>query len=113
MLSCQGKYAKFKEYVGHSAHVTNVRWTHDSSCLVSIGGADMHMLMIVWKRDGAVDEVTLNVDDDDTDSEEEGYNSDIEWEKSINYNNEKTYVSPIQDASVVKPHLKQPDAVKK
>ena len=114
MLPFQGKHAKFKEYVGHSAHVTNVRWTHDLSRLVSIGGADMSM--IVWKRDGAVDAVSLNVDDADTDSEEEGYDSDVEREKCINYVS-KTYVSPVRDSSVVKPHLKQQhlqsDAVKK
>ena len=114
MLPFQGKHAKFKEYVGHSAHVTNVRWTHNSSHLVSIGGADMSM--IVWKRDEAVNEVTLNVDEDDTDSEEEGYDSDVEREKSINYVS-KTYVSPARDSSIVKPHLRQQhpqlDAVKK
>ena len=70
------------------------------------------MSMIVWTGDGAADKMTLNVDDDDTDSEEEGYDSDIEREKSINYVS-KTYVSPIRDATVVKPHLKQPNAVKK
>ena len=32
--------AKFKKYVGHSAHVTNVRFSHDQRHLISVGGAD-------------------------------------------------------------------------
>lgn len=32
--------AKFRKYIGHSAHVTNVRWSHDHQWVISIGGAD-------------------------------------------------------------------------
>lgn len=32
--------AKFRKYVGHSAHVTNIRFTHDKSRVISTGGAD-------------------------------------------------------------------------
>lgn len=32
--------AKFKKYIGHSAHVTNVRWSNDLQWVVSTGGAD-------------------------------------------------------------------------
>lgn len=32
--------AKFKKYMGHSAHVTNVRFSHDQRHLISVGGAD-------------------------------------------------------------------------
>lgn len=32
--------AKFKKYIGHSAHVTNVRWSHDLQWVMSTGGAD-------------------------------------------------------------------------
>ena len=34
------KGAKFRKYVGHSSHVTNVRFTKDKSRVISIGGAD-------------------------------------------------------------------------
>lgn len=73
------------------------------------------MSMIVWAREGATDQVCVNIDDD-TDSEEEGYDSDVEREKRINYIS-KTYTSPAHDASVVKPHQRkhqqQTGAVKK
>lgn len=39
--------AKFKKYLGHSAHVTNVRWSHDHQWVVSIGGADHSVFQ--WK----------------------------------------------------------------
>jgi len=38
LLCPQG--AKFKKYIGHSAHVTNVRWSNDLQWAVSTGGAD-------------------------------------------------------------------------
>lgn len=34
------KGAKFRKYVGHSSHVTNVRFTKDKTRVISIGGAD-------------------------------------------------------------------------
>ncbi|KAK1339420.1 hypothetical protein QTO34_020103 [Cnephaeus nilssonii] len=37
---CLRKGAKFRKYIGHSAHVTNVRWSHDHQWVISIGGAD-------------------------------------------------------------------------
>lgn len=35
---CKG--AKFKKYSGHSAHITNVRWSHDLQWVLTTGGAD-------------------------------------------------------------------------
>ena len=84
----QGKHAKYRQYVGHSAHVTNVRFSHDDSRLVSAGGADT--AIIVWRNHGGAtrdtgpddDQVDSPVggarpsahvsEDSDTDSEEEG-----------------------------------------
>ena len=34
------KGAKFKKYTGHSAHVTNVRFTSDRKRVITVGGAD-------------------------------------------------------------------------
>lgn len=39
--------AKFKKYIGHSAHVTNVRWSHDLQWVLSTGGADHALFQ--WK----------------------------------------------------------------
>ena len=78
----QGKHARFKKYVGHSAHVTNVRWVADSSILASIGGADTAILL--WKNDSYPVTAVTNgngqhtssyhgdSEDSDTDEEEEG-----------------------------------------
>lgn len=41
------KYAKHKKYVGHSAHVTNVRFSHNDMFMVSTGGDDC--CVFVWK----------------------------------------------------------------
>lgn len=46
--SLKGKNAKHKRYNGHSAHVTNVRWTHDDEHLISTGGDDTSVM--VWRR---------------------------------------------------------------
>ena len=99
------KLAKFKKYNAHSAHVTNVRWSHDDSCLVTVGGADLAMM--VWNNldETAPTSGTGQVDaaDDDTDSEEEsGYDSDVEREKKIDYSS-KIYTVSLRESSGTKP----------
>lgn len=39
--------AKFRKYVGHSAHVTNVRFSHDKQRVISTGGGDHAIFQ--WK----------------------------------------------------------------
>lgn len=103
----QGKHAKFKKYVGHSAHVTNVRWTNDDSRLVSVGGADTSVMVWAHARAHDREEVGGDSDDSDTDSEEEGgYDSDVEREKNLTYE-DKIYANPLRTTKGVKPHLRE------
>lgn len=68
----QGKFAKYKKYVGHSAHVTNCRFSHGDKKLVTTGGADTSVM--VWNHISATDRTTAcgESDESDTESEEEG-----------------------------------------
>lgn len=111
----QEKLAKFKKYNAHSAHVTNVRWVHDDSCVVTVGGADL--AMIVWNNldEGTARTVVGGVDesDGDTDSEEEsGYDSDVDREKKIDYTT-KTYTSSLRETSGTKPQLQAKEESRK
>lgn len=68
----QGKYAKFKRYVAHSTHVTTVRWTHDDSLLVTVGGADTSLM--IWSHDpeGSREVRQCDSEESDIESEDDG-----------------------------------------
>uniref|UniRef100_A0A8C4SLW8 EMAP like 5 n=1 Tax=Erpetoichthys calabaricus TaxID=27687 RepID=A0A8C4SLW8_ERPCA len=44
---CLKKGAKFRKYLGHSAHITNARWSYDYQWVITIGGADHSVFQ--WK----------------------------------------------------------------
>ena len=98
------KHAKCKKYVGHSAHVTNVRWTKDDNFLVTIGGGDTSVMM--WSHRGLISNGGES-DESDDEAEEDGYDSDVEFECTIDYN-AKTYSNPVRIVGEgVRPDLKE------
>eukprot|EP00003_Mantamonas_plastica_P007140 TRINITY_DN1595_c0_g1_i1.p1 TRINITY_DN1595_c0_g1~~TRINITY_DN1595_c0_g1_i1.p1 ORF type:complete len:1924 (+),score=719.51 TRINITY_DN1595_c0_g1_i1:2008-7779(+) len=74
-LSSKG--AKHKQYTGHSAHVTNVRFQFDDQVLISTGGGDCSIFQ--WKHVGA-DEVPADYDNVVASSDESEVDSDLENE---------------------------------
>ncbi|KAL7992619.1 hypothetical protein Chor_016875 [Crotalus horridus] len=103
----KGKYSKFKRYVAHSTHVTNVRWTHDDSLLVSIGGGDMSLMLWTHEMEGHRESRQCDSEESDLDSEEDGgYDSDVTRENEINYTI-KALSTNIRPMFGIKPHLQQ------
>lgn len=87
--------------------MTNVRWTHDDNRLVSVGGADTSVMVWSHGRPEEREDAAGDSDDSDTDSEEEGgYDSDVQREKNLNYE-DKTYANPLRTTKGVKPHLRE------
>ncbi|PWA28193.1 hypothetical protein CCH79_00020518, partial [Gambusia affinis] len=93
---CLKKGAKFKKYIGHSAHVTNVRWSNDLQWVISTGGADHAVFQ--WRflpegvmsgvlepllQEGYADSNSGESDSDVSDVPE--LDSDIEQEAQTNY----------------------------
>ncbi|XP_078516147.1 echinoderm microtubule-associated protein-like 5 isoform X2 [Lissotriton helveticus] len=103
----KGKFAKFKRYVAHSTHVTNVRWTHDDSLLATVGGLDTSLMLWTHEMEGHRETRQCDSEESDLDSEEDGgYDSDVTRENEINYTI-KALSSSIRPMMGIKPHLQQ------
>ncbi|XP_023384633.1 echinoderm microtubule-associated protein-like 5 [Pteropus vampyrus] len=103
----KGKFGKFKRYVAHSTHVTNVRWTYDDSMLVTLGGPDMSLMVWTNEMEGYREKRPCDSEESDTDSEEDGgYDSDVTRENEISYTI-RALSTNIRPMFGIKPHLQQ------
>ncbi|XP_075303783.1 echinoderm microtubule-associated protein-like 5 [Odontesthes bonariensis] len=101
----KGKYAKFKRYVAHSTHVTNVRWTHDDSLLVTVGGTDTCLMIWAHESESLREFKLCDSEESDIESEDDGgYDSDVTRENEISYTI-KALSTNMRPMSGVKPHL--------
>uniref|UniRef100_A0A671RXC3 Echinoderm microtubule-associated protein-like 5 n=1 Tax=Sinocyclocheilus anshuiensis TaxID=1608454 RepID=A0A671RXC3_9TELE len=102
-----GKYAKFKRYMAHSTHVTNVRWSHDDSLLASVGGSDTCLMIWSHETEGRREARQCDSEESDIESEDDGgYDSDVTRENEIIYVI-KALSTNVRPMTGVKPHLQQ------
>ncbi|XP_016361551.1 echinoderm microtubule-associated protein-like 5 isoform X5 [Sinocyclocheilus anshuiensis] len=101
----KGKYAKFKRYMAHSTHVTNVRWSHDDSLLASVGGFDTCLMIWSHETEGRREARQCDSEESDIESEDDGgYDSDVTRENEIIYVI-KALSTNVRPMTGVKPHL--------
>jgi microtubule-associated protein-like 6 len=67
---CVDKDAKFSEYLGHSSHVTNVRFTPRGNILLSAGGNDRCIFQ--WRVDADDEEDDVREAEADVETMAEG-----------------------------------------
>ncbi|XP_036887500.1 echinoderm microtubule-associated protein-like 5 isoform X3 [Sturnira hondurensis] len=103
----KGKCGKFKRYMAHSVHVTNVRWTYDDSMLVTLGGADMSLMVWTNEVEGCREKGPWDSEESDAESEEDGgYDSDVMRESEVSYTI-RAFSTNIRPMFGTKPHLQQ------
>ncbi|XP_032883277.1 echinoderm microtubule-associated protein-like 5 isoform X3 [Amblyraja radiata] len=103
----KAKYGKFKKYIAHSSHVTNVRWAHNDRLLITVGGADTSVIIWTYEVDGHKQFRQYESEESDFDSDEDGgYDSDVARENEINYTI-RALATSLRPMSGIKPHLQQ------
>lgn len=58
--------------MAHSTHVTNVRWTHDDSLLVTVGGGDTCLMIWAHEPEGLREFKLCDSEESDIESEDDG-----------------------------------------
>ncbi|XP_021423987.2 echinoderm microtubule-associated protein-like 6 [Oncorhynchus mykiss] len=107
----KGQFAKFKKYVGHSANVTNVRWSNDDTMLLSVGGADSALMIWARESSGHKESKAVDSEESDDDAEEDGgYDSDVAREKGTDYIT-KIYAVSIRAMVGTKPHQREKEVL--
>lgn len=120
--------------MAHSTHVTNVRWTHDDSLLVTVGGGDTCLMIWAHEPEGHREFKQCDSEESDIESEDDGgergasplsfyfsshvsvakicaipvfspgYDSDVTRENELNYTI-KALSTNMRPMTGVKPHL--------
>lgn len=58
--------------MAHSTHVTNVRWSHDDSLLVTVGGGDTCLMIWAHEPEGHREFKQGDSEESDLESEDDG-----------------------------------------
>jgi hypothetical protein len=98
--------AHFRKYVGHSAHVTNIRFNHDHTKVITTGGADQSIFQWRFHPDGFRDgdgglpeAATGYVDSDDGQSDSDAsdvgeLDSDVENVSILQFHSQSYHTIP-------------------
>ncbi|KAG8013418.1 Echinoderm microtubule-associated protein-like 5, partial [Nibea albiflora] len=104
---CIKKGAKSKKYLGHSAHITNARWSHDYQWVITIGGADHSVFQWKFVSERKSKEAAMHIAPQETlaDSNSEESDSDQsdvpEMDSEIEQETQLTYRRQVSDRTSV------------
>ena len=100
---CEVKGAKFKKYTGHSAHVTNVRFTLDNQSVISVGGADHAIFQWSYISDKKYDEQKdFSESDENCDYTSKSKKTLIPVDSDVEKDNERNYDRPFDKNEILK-----------